>query len=247
MTVDFTDESTGDVTSWDWDLDDGASATTQDPSHGYDDPGIYDVSLTVTDPYDSDTETKDNYIWVGFPDVPPAHWAFQQVLLCVDADIIAGYPEGLYYPTWIVSRDQMAVYIARAIAGGDSVVPDGPPTPSFPDVATDYWAFKYVEYAVSEDVVQGYEDLLYHPEYPLDRGQMAVFIARARAGGDASVPDGPGTPTFPDVDTDFWAYKYIEYIVAEGITSGYEDLSYHPEYPCSRDQMAVFVQRAFGL
>jgi len=76
---------------------------------------------------------------------------------------------------------------------------------------------------------------------------MAVFIARARAGGDASVPDGPGTPTFPDVDTDFWAYKYIEYIVAEGITSGYEDLSYHPEYPCSRDQMAVFVQRAFGL
>ncbi len=79
---------------------------------------------------------------------------------------------------------------------------------------------------------------------------MAVFISRAVAGGDTNVPDGPGTPTFPDVTSanDWsWCYDHVEYIAAEGITQGYFDGYYHPEYICSRDQMAVYIQRAFDL
>jgi hypothetical protein len=59
----------------------------------------------------------------------------------------------------------------------------------------------------------------------------------------------PATPSFPDVPADFWAYKYVEYIAQEsiGVTQGYPDGGYHPEYPCTRDQMAMYVAQAFKL
>jgi len=65
LTVQFTDLSTeGDntIVSWYWELGDGATSTTQNPNHTYDD-GTYTVSLTVTDSHGcSDTETKTDYI-----------------------------------------------------------------------------------------------------------------------------------------------------------------------------------------
>jgi hypothetical protein len=127
----------------------------------------------------------------------------------------------------------------------DDYVP--PTTPSFSDVPTDFWCYKYIEYAVEHDIVGGYGDGTYQPQLPLDRGQMAVFIARAMAGDDQSVPDPVGTPSFPDVPADFWSYRHIEYIAAEDVAGGYYDGLYHPETFVTRDQMAVFICRAFDL
>jgi len=186
-----------------------------------------------------------------FPDVEVGYWAYWDIDACAEAGIVGGYADGTYHPTESVSRDQMAVFIARSIctptgeAGLEDYTP--PTTPSFSDVATDYWAYKHIEYAVEYNVVGGYNDGTYHPEYTLDRGQMAVFIARAMAGDDESVPTPTGDPTFPDVLEDFWSYRHIEYIAAEQVAGGYGDGLYHPEDPVSRDQMAVFISRAFDL
>ena len=100
---------------------------------------------------------------------------------------------------------------------------------------------------MEHDIVGGYGDGTYQPEVTIDRGQMAVFIARAMAGDDASVPDPTGDPSFPDVPADFWSYRHIEYIAAEEVAGGYYDGLYHPESFVSRDQMAVFICRAFDL
>ena len=71
------------------------------------------------------------------------------------------------------------------------------------------------------------------------------------AGGESNVPaDGDATATFPDVTADGpwqWCYKHVEYIAGEGVAGGYPDGGYHPEFDVTRDQMATFVQRAFGL
>jgi len=65
LTVNFTDQSTGSITSWEWAFgDDNATSTEQNPSHIYNDPGTYTVALTVTGPGGSDTETKIDYITV---------------------------------------------------------------------------------------------------------------------------------------------------------------------------------------
>ena len=141
----------------------------------------------------------------------------------------------------------MAAYIARAMAEGDANVPAGPLVPSFSDVAADHWAYKYVEYARYQGVVQGYPDDTYQPTFEVDRAQMAVYVSRAMAGGDANVPDDPdSTAFFPDVDAEHWAYRYVEYCHDEGVVEGYDD-GYRPDEVVTRDQMAVYVARAFEL
>jgi PKD repeat protein len=63
LTVQFTDMSTGNPTSWSWDFGDGVgTSAAQNPSYTYDNFGTYTVSLTVTNAYGSDVETKTDYI-----------------------------------------------------------------------------------------------------------------------------------------------------------------------------------------
>lgn len=66
FTVQFTDTSTGDPTSWSWDFDnDGApDNTTQNPIYTFTEAGIYTVNLTVTNEAGNDSEVKENYITV---------------------------------------------------------------------------------------------------------------------------------------------------------------------------------------
>ena len=183
---------------------------------------------------------------ISFTDVAPGYWAFRPIEACARASIVFGYWDGAYRPAETVNRAQMAVYVARTLAGGDATVPTGPVAAFFPDIPTDHWAFKYVEYCHSQGVVGGYWDG-YHPDEIVDRAQMAVYISRAVAGGDDSVPDDPdGIPFFPDMPSGHWAYKYVEYAHDQGIVGGYWD-GYHPDDAVTRDQMAVFIARAFGL
>jgi PKD repeat protein len=62
--VHFYDQSMGIVTEWFWNFGDEETSTEKNPSHEYADPGRYTVSLTVTNAYGSDTETKEYYIEV---------------------------------------------------------------------------------------------------------------------------------------------------------------------------------------
>lgn len=67
ITVEFTDESNGVITSRLWDFGDGETSTEENPSHTYLTPGSYTVSLSLTDAGGSDTETKANYVDVIHP------------------------------------------------------------------------------------------------------------------------------------------------------------------------------------
>ena len=71
LIVQFIDQSTGDITSWSWDFGDLETSAKQNPSHTYQDAGIYTVSLTATGPGGSNTETKTDYINVSTPPSPP--------------------------------------------------------------------------------------------------------------------------------------------------------------------------------
>ncbi len=70
LAVTFTDLSTGNPTGWSWDFGDGGTSTAQNPSHTYNAAGTYTVTLTATNAYGSDIETKVDYITVN----PAGSW-----------------------------------------------------------------------------------------------------------------------------------------------------------------------------
>lgn len=71
LTVNFTDQSTNNPTSWNWDFGDGGSSTAQNPSYVYNNAGTYTVTLTATNAYGSDDEVKVGYITVTAPNTDP--------------------------------------------------------------------------------------------------------------------------------------------------------------------------------
>jgi len=199
-----------------------------------------------------------------FSDVPQDHWARNAIEACFNAGIVSGYEDGQYYGDWPVTRGQMAVFIARGLAGGDEYVPEWEGEPTFPDVTPENehaWCYKYVEYVAGCAIVGGYEDGTYQPVLVVTRDQMAVYAARSIV--DPTGEDGligyepPATPTFPDVPEDWWAYAHVEYCFEAGVVQGYpypdpEDPAetiylYMPEEEVTRDQMAVYIARAFDL
>lgn len=64
LLVSFTDISTNSPISWQWNFGDGsANSTSQNPTHSYSTgPGLYDVTLTASNQFGSDTEQKIEYI-----------------------------------------------------------------------------------------------------------------------------------------------------------------------------------------
>ncbi len=59
----------GALTSWSWNFGDGSSSTLEHPSHTYTSSGEFTVSLTVANPYGSDTRTRTDYVVVD--NIPP--------------------------------------------------------------------------------------------------------------------------------------------------------------------------------
>jgi PKD repeat protein len=71
QTVSFTDLSQY-ASEWSWDFGDGGTSTEQHPEYIYHDAGVYTISLTVTNPLDSDEITKTDYITVNVNTNPPS-------------------------------------------------------------------------------------------------------------------------------------------------------------------------------
>jgi PKD repeat protein len=71
--VQFSDISSGNPTSWAWDFDNNGTidSTEQNPIYQYPAAGTYSVTLTVSNPYGSDTKTKTDYITVGAAPAAP--------------------------------------------------------------------------------------------------------------------------------------------------------------------------------
>jgi len=251
LTVNFADESTGIIDTWSWDFGDNSTSTAQNPSHTYNDPGTYTVSLTITDPGGSDTETKTDYITAckSFNDVPPGHWAEEAIYKIFFAGITKGCSQNplLFCPGATVTRAQMAVFLGRGTHGSGFTPP--PAIGIFADVDLSHWAGDWIEQAYHDGITKGCSTnpLRYCPEVNVTRAQMAVFLLRAKHGD--SYPPPPATGIFADVDLSHWAADWIEQLYEEGITKGCatNPLRYCPETSVTRAQMAVFLVRTFDL
>lgn len=68
--IQFSNFSAGIPTSILWDFGDGTTDTTFNPVHSYLHDGIYNVTLSVLNPYGNDQLIRTNYININLPDLP---------------------------------------------------------------------------------------------------------------------------------------------------------------------------------
>jgi len=179
-----------------------------------------------------------------FADVSPDHWAFSFIEKLATTGITSGCGGGNYCPSSSVTRAQMAVFLERGIRGS-SFIPPPASGNMFLDVAANSFAANFIEQFALDGITAGCGGNKYCPDGTVTRDQMAVFLLRAKNGAGYSPPAATGM--FADVPLNHWAVHWIEQLAREGITGGCGSGKYCPDAVVTRDQMAVFLVRTFGL
>jgi len=72
LTVSFKDRSSGSISGWSWNFDDGTAANERNPVHVFTEPGVYDVTLWVRGKRGSDSLHRQRAVVVKDPEPPVA-------------------------------------------------------------------------------------------------------------------------------------------------------------------------------
>ena len=203
------------------------------------------VSLTEIE--EGDPIIKANFFVTTFNDVLPVDWSWKSVEALVASGVTDGCGDGNFCPERSTTRSEMAVLLIRA----QSDLSYAPPAASgvFMDVEETYWAAGWIEELYALGITIGCEDnpLLYCPENPVSRAEMAVFLLRSKYGKDYKPPITQSS--FEDINDDYWAKDWIEQLYQEGITTGCssDPLLYCPENTVTRAEIAAFLVRIFDF
>ncbi len=157
----------------------------------------------------------------------------------------------IYCPENNVTREEMAVFILRAIHGKAYTPPNV--TGIFADmpVAGKEWMEPWVDEFYNEGLTTGcgVSPLIFCPTNNVTREEMAVFILRAIHIHGWAPPVTSGLFADMPVTGKEWMESWVDEFYNEGITSGcgVSPLIYCPTNNVTRAEMAVFIDRAFHL
>lgn len=228
----------------------------------------------------ADPATLVLHVGHSFADVPDANLMYTFVETLLHNGVTLGYADGTYRPADPSIRGATAIFVARGavspngdgglavngtvgaspfncIAGGTSLFADVQPA--------DSWC-KHVHTLAARGVNVAFQcvDAVHAcPANNTSRAAMAVIVAGAVAGSDASVPAGAtysdtgaprsynciggGSSHFPDVAPTDAHCRHVNYLWARGMIDGYGDGTFQPAQNVTRGQMAKFLTRGFGL
>jgi hypothetical protein len=176
-----------------------------------------------------------------FSDVPAAHPWIDYIFLLNRFGVTVGCREAplSYCPADTVTQAQMAAFVIRALYGENF---NYPATPYFTDMPASNSLFKYVQKMRELNINQGCGGAFFCPNSTVNRGQMAMYIARALYG--EAYPFSSNA-RFSDVPSSDFLFKYVQKIWEIGVTQGCTTTSYCPGNPVTREQMAAFLSRSF--
>lgn len=117
-----------------------------------------------------------------------------------------------------------------------------PPPLRFSDVGRYHPFLDAITWMVDEGLTTGFADGTFGPGLPVTRKSMAAFLWRLNGRPNVDCPT-----EMPDVGPDHPFRAAICWMLAEGITTGYADGAYRPEYPLTRQTAAAFLHRMAGL
>lgn len=116
---------------------------------------------------------------------------------------------------------------------------------TFSDVPAGSYAVTAINYGVEQGYIHGMSETVFGYGQDITRQDAAVIIASAVAGSSDAVPEVT-TSSFVDVDTDGYANKFIEALVAKGIVGDGEG-HFNPKDAITRAEFSQMVVQAFGF
>lgn len=178
-----------------------------------------------------------------FSDVPKSYWAFEYISEMVDRGVLAGYPDGKFYPNKNVSRAEFAKIMASAAGLSISYYSDT----GYEDVSYNDWAAPYInaaKYYLSGYVSNGLK--YYQPNNNALREDIAVALVKLKGysttGYDLSIIQ----TMFSDWQSiSSAAQPYVAVAVEQCLISGYDDGTFKGQQGITRAEAATLLWRAY--
>lgn len=133
---------------------------------------------------------------------------------------------------WEISQDDGGELISAAGAVMRNTW-DNP----FRDVKSDAWYEDAVRYVYENGMMQGTSATTFSPAAASSRGMIAAILHRLEGSPKA------GTTPFSDVEPDAYCADAAAWAAKEGIIQGYEDGTFRPGAPITRQQLAAMLFR----
>jgi hypothetical protein len=153
------------------------------------------------------------------------------------ARLTTGCRPEIFCPHDAVTRGEMATFLGRAMHLEPELT-----LLHFSDLDPSAFYSGYVNALTAKGVISGELDGSFQPDRPVSRAEMAAFLDRA-----LELPGAEYQAAFVDVGIGDWFAGHVEAIRSAGITTGCSFDRYCPSASVTREEMAIFLSRAFSL
>ncbi|MBL8234258.1 MAG: S-layer homology domain-containing protein [Bryobacterales bacterium] len=178
-----------------------------------------------------------------FSDVDPQSEAAPYIDLLARNNIDSGCSPGRFCPKRMLTRQEAAMMLVRAMMRGDDF--RSPAGAYFQDVPATHPLFRYIQKMRELNLTGGCRTGFFCPNDLLDRGQLAIFLSRARP---YTVFSGVQTPSFfmryRDVPSGLYSSP-VQQLADWGIDYGCSATQFCPADKVTREQMAIALVRMF--
>lgn len=171
-----------------------------------------------------------------FTDIHPSADYYNAVLQLQSRSILSGYKDGTFRPHSELTRGQAAKIIALSLQLDTKNVRN----PHFKDVHQSNPFHNSIAALVHAGIIDGFTDNTFKPEQTLTRAQMAKILTRAYKFDSSTAQKSK----FTDVHPQHPFANYIHTLVQNQITKGTTSVTFSPNAPVTRGQMASFILRS---
>ncbi len=172
------------------------------------------------------------------------HWGERYILLLSEFGAISGYPDFTFRPDELVNREEFArmlvdtagVELPRAVRMLPVLMRDAD------DVS--YWAKPYVEAALLQRLIAGYDDDTFRPDESATRAQVATMLSRALNLTPVGDPQFADADEIPD-----WAAGHVAALSELDIIRGYlvdGEYYFRPDEQTIRAEVSALLTRYLG-
>ncbi|TFB24469.1 hypothetical protein E3U55_02945 [Filobacillus milosensis] len=166
-----------------------------------------------------------------YTDVKTNHWAYDEVKVLSQNDIIHGIGQDEFGADLNLTRAQIAALIVRSNDFNTQAT-----NSSFEDIK-DKWYAEEVAIAEQAGLFDHIDGSQLNPEEHVTREEVAIMVANA-FDLDATTADN-----FTDVNPTLDSYESIVALKSEGIVQGYTDGTFRPDNSISRAEFALILYK----
>lgn len=149
----------------------------------------------------------DGTVSVQFVDVPQDAWYAEAVGALAEEGIIIGRDETHFAPDEMITRAEFVTICTRFDTYSETETIN-----DFTDVEASHWAYAFINYAVHEKWIEGYDDGLFRPDNFITRAEAVCVTGRVlKRSADKDYIDAHADEMkkFTDVSDGYWAFYEI--------------------------------------